>query len=126
VNPKNRRIALAALFATIVAAFTALGAVGFASGSISAAQAQYGDGKKVTLCHKGKNTITVSESARKAHLAHGDTVGKCQQAQTKNQGKQKGETKHDPNPATATSSQDSSSAPDSHGNGNGKGKGKGK
>jgi hypothetical protein len=31
---------------------------------------------KVTLCHQGK-TITVSKSARKAHLAHGDTQGRC-------------------------------------------------
>lgn len=123
MNQKNRRIALAALFATIVAAFTALGGVGFASGSISAAQAQYGDGKKVTLCHKGKNTITVGESAKKAHLAHGDTLGKCQQGHTKNQGKPKDETKHAPNPATGTSTEDSPSS-ESHGNGKGKGKGK--
>lgn len=38
-------------------------------------------GGKVTLCHKpnGKNphTITVSESAVPAHLAHGDTLGAC-------------------------------------------------
>ncbi len=31
---------------------------------------------KVTICHKGK-TITVSESALKAHLNHGDTLGPC-------------------------------------------------
>ena len=31
---------------------------------------------KVTLCHQGK-TITVSKSAKKAHLAHGDTIGRC-------------------------------------------------
>ena len=29
---------------------------------------------KVTLCHKGKNTITVGAPAVKAHLAHGDDV----------------------------------------------------
>ena len=33
-------------------------------------------GKKVTICHWGK-TITVSKSAQKAHLAHGDTLGRC-------------------------------------------------
>ena len=33
---------------------------------------------KVTLCHKGKNTITVGEPAKEAHLRHGDTVGPCQ------------------------------------------------
>jgi hypothetical protein len=31
---------------------------------------------KVTICHKGQ-TIKVAASAVKAHLAHGDTVGKC-------------------------------------------------
>ncbi|MEZ5672953.1 MAG: FG-GAP-like repeat-containing protein, partial [Thiotrichaceae bacterium] len=33
--------------------------------------------KKVTICHKGKNTITISENALKAHKAHGDTEGEC-------------------------------------------------
>jgi hypothetical protein len=38
-----------------------------------------GGGKqKVTLCHKGKNTITVGEPAQAAHERHGDTVGPCQ------------------------------------------------
>jgi hypothetical protein len=32
--------------------------------------------KKVTICHKCK-TISVSENAVPAHLAHGDTKGKC-------------------------------------------------
>ena len=49
----------------------------------SAAQAQYGPaghqyGKtKVTLCHKGKKTITVGAPAVKAHLRHGDKLGRC-------------------------------------------------
>jgi hypothetical protein len=33
------------------------------------------DGEKVTICHKGKNTITIS--AWPAHMAHGDTEGAC-------------------------------------------------
>ena len=33
---------------------------------------------KVTLCHKGKNTITVGAAAVPAHLRHGDTLGPCQ------------------------------------------------
>jgi len=33
--------------------------------------------EKVTLCHKGKNTITVGVAAVKAHLRHGDTIGSC-------------------------------------------------
>jgi hypothetical protein len=37
-----------------------------------------GNGKeKVTICHKGKKTITVAKPALKAHLKHGDTVGPC-------------------------------------------------
>jgi hypothetical protein len=49
----------------------------------STAQYQYGPGgnqygkKKVTLCHKGKKTITVGAPAAKAHLRHGDTLGPC-------------------------------------------------
>ena len=36
-----------------------------------------GHNEKVTICHKGKNTITISENALTAHLNHGDTRGKC-------------------------------------------------
>jgi hypothetical protein len=32
---------------------------------------------KVTLCHKGKKTISVGASAVSAHLRHGDTLGAC-------------------------------------------------
>ena len=32
---------------------------------------------KVTLCHKGKKTISVGASAVPAHLRHGDTLGPC-------------------------------------------------
>jgi len=49
----------------------------------TAAQKQYGPaghqyGKtKVTLCHKGKKTITVGAPAARAHLRHGDKLGRC-------------------------------------------------
>jgi hypothetical protein len=33
--------------------------------------------RKVTICHKGRNTISVGEPAVPAHLAHGDTEGAC-------------------------------------------------
>jgi outer membrane biosynthesis protein TonB len=33
--------------------------------------------KKITICHKGKNTITISENAWPAHYAHGDYKGPC-------------------------------------------------
>ena len=37
-----------------------------------------GQGKsKVTICHEGKVTITISEAALSAHLKHGDRVGTC-------------------------------------------------
>ena len=40
------------------------------------------DGSKVAVCHKpnSKNphTIVISQSALKAHLGHGDTVGPCE------------------------------------------------
>ena len=32
---------------------------------------------KVTICHKGHVTITVSRNALDAHMAHGDTLGPC-------------------------------------------------
>jgi hypothetical protein len=35
------------------------------------------DGEKITICHKGKNTITISVDAWPAHMAHGDTEGAC-------------------------------------------------
>jgi hypothetical protein len=41
-------------------------------------------GHKVTICHcppgnpENRHTITVSESAVAAHLAHGDTLGPCE------------------------------------------------
>ncbi|QDI88895.1 hypothetical protein Nisw_04845 [Candidatus Nitrosopumilus sp. SW] len=36
-----------------------------------------GNNEKVTICHKGKNTITISTNALLAHLNHGDTKGNC-------------------------------------------------
>ena len=35
-------------------------------------------GEKITICHKGKNTLTISIEAWPAHEAHGDTKGACQ------------------------------------------------
>jgi hypothetical protein len=42
-------------------------------GQVSAAADQYG---KVTVCHRG-HEISVSQDALAAHLAQGDTIGKC-------------------------------------------------
>lgn len=38
---------------------------------------------KVTICHKGKNTITVAEPAAAAHYAHGDAPGACDASPSK-------------------------------------------
>jgi hypothetical protein len=76
------RIAAAvALVACMVMAFAALGGVGAAQTAVNAAQGQYG--KKVTLCHKGKKTITVGKAAVPAHLRHGDALGTCASVRAK-------------------------------------------
>jgi hypothetical protein len=41
------------------------------------------DNQKVTLCHKGQS-LEVPESAVKAHLNHGDTLGPCNITPSKN------------------------------------------
>jgi uncharacterized membrane protein YgcG len=98
---RRRRIAAAAAAAiATVVAFASLGGVGMAHGRINLAQYQYG--KKITICHKGKNTITISQAAWPAHQRHGDTQGACTNGHKKNNGKHKGETNHAPNPATDT------------------------
>jgi hypothetical protein len=79
-----RRAALG-VSAGLVAAFAVAG-FGPVAGAVSptgdaASAKQYAD--KVTICHRTgskKNpfrTITVSRNALKAHLKHGDTVGRC-------------------------------------------------
>ncbi len=89
MKPRQRRIGIAAA-ATVsaVAVFSAAGGVGMAGGVISlhqygpgAGQYQYGK-QKVTICHKGKHTIRISERAWPAHIRHGDpvTAGPCANA----------------------------------------------
>ena len=58
------------------------GTPGKPAAAATAAKKQYPSGKqygktKVTLCHKGKKTITVGAPAAKAHLRHGDKLGRC-------------------------------------------------
>lgn len=83
MNPKKTpRIAAAAvLVACMLVAVAALGGVGHAQSVITAAQGAYG--KKVTICHKGKKTISISKSAWPAHQRHGDTLGSCSSAAAK-------------------------------------------
>src|SRR5699024_9092120 len=79
---KTPRIAAAAaMVVCMLVAVAALGGVGHAQNVITAAQAAYG--KKVTICHKGKNTISISKSAWPAHQRHGDTLGTCAAAKAK-------------------------------------------
>ena len=83
---RNLRLALVVvLTAALVLSVAALAAVpskgkpgkpGKEKSTPSAAQYQYGK-TKVSLCHKGKKTITVGAPAVKAHLRHGDTLGRC-------------------------------------------------
>lgn len=47
------------------------------------------DAAKVTICHKRKNTLTISEAAVDAHLAHGDKLGACSK-KSSNKQKHKG------------------------------------
>jgi hypothetical protein len=90
---RNARVAVAsALVVVLVLAVAALAGASPGKGkpgkpgkqaAPSTAQYQYGSaghqyGKtKVTLCHKGKKTITVGAPAAKAHLRHGDKLGPC-------------------------------------------------
>lgn len=85
---KFPRIAAAvALAICTVVALSALGGVGFAQNGGNAGQYQYG--KKVTICHKGKNTITVGKAAVPAHLRHGDALGSCASVAAKKAAKAK-------------------------------------
>jgi hypothetical protein len=82
---RARGLRALAAAAVTVGAFAALALFGGLGGIVAppSASAQYEYGEKVTICHhtgSKKNpfvTITVSENALDAHLAHGDTIGPC-------------------------------------------------
>ena len=79
---KTPRIAAAAVMVVcMLVAVAALGGVGHAQNVITAAEGAYG--KKVTICHKGKKTISIGKSAWPAHQRHGDTPGTCASAAAK-------------------------------------------
>ena len=129
-NDAARAIQSRTVVATVVAivavvAFASLGGVGLAKSAIGLAQYQYG--KKATICHKGKRTITVSVKAVPAHLRHGDVLGTCAAAAAKaNKGKHNGESHHAANPATGSGATTTTTTTTSHGNSSGKGQGHGK
>ena len=81
VKPKKspRIAAAAAMVVCMLVAVAALGGVGYAQ--TSSAEKAYG--KKVTICHKGKKTISIAKAAWPAHQRHGDTLGTCASAAAK-------------------------------------------
>lgn len=74
-NRHGRIAASVAVAAVAVTAFASLGGVGLAQNAIGLHQYQYG--KKVTICHKGKKTVSISVRAWPAHKRHGDSIGLC-------------------------------------------------
>ncbi len=131
-NSRRSRV-VTTIIATVVAvaAFASFGGIGLAHGVINLAQYQYG--KKITICHKQKRTITVSVNAWPAHQRHGDTVGPCQaptaaaKKGSQPSGTQGGKDQGGKGKGQGSSgSSSSSNQPSGGSNGNGKGKGKSK
>jgi hypothetical protein len=79
-----RAVFAVALLASALAILAAFGVLGGNASAASSGEYEYGGGGgKVTICHHTGSkkhpteTITVSENALRAHLAHGDTLGPC-------------------------------------------------
>ena len=138
---RTRLVAGLGIVAVSLLIATAIAGVGFAGGSISAAQYQYG---KVTICHHTHSkkhptvTITVSQHAWPAHRRHGDTLGACApttSTKVHGNGKSHGSKDHSskshgskgskPNTGSSTNTSSSTTAPthghsgDDHGSSNG-------
>ncbi len=77
---RHKRVATAAFVSAAVVLFATLGGAGLAQTARAPAQGlvtQNQSGGKVEICHKGRNTISVSVNAVPAHLGHGDTESVC-------------------------------------------------
>jgi microcystin-dependent protein len=77
---KHRRVATAVSVSAAVVLFATLGGAGLAQTALEPARGlvtQNQGGEKVEICHKGKNTISISVNALPAHLRHGDTESEC-------------------------------------------------
>lgn len=56
------------------------GCTGMATKTINIGAYDQVNGAKVTICHKGKNSLHIDAHAVAAHLAHGDVLGSCSNA----------------------------------------------
>lgn len=130
---RSRRIAsTVAVAAAAITAFASLGGVGLAQSAIGLAQYQYG--KKVTVCHKGKKTVSISVRAWPAHKRHGDIEGACVGTAEKNHPEQaknaehatlNGAKEHGKARGASQGATSSGRSDDDSGHGKGKGKSKG-
>ena len=70
----NRNISILSVMVMMTVTMMLTATVAFATPN------EGGNGQaKVTLCHKGMNTITVGAPAQAAHERHGDTLGGCEE-----------------------------------------------
>ncbi len=125
---RTRVVAGTSVIAIALAAGGVLVGVGFAKGSVTAAQSQYG---KVAICHRTPSkkhpfvTITISPSAVPAHLRHGDVAGACTTTTTSTT-TTTGSTTTTTTAAPTASGPGKSGLPHGNGNGNGNANGHGK
>lgn len=91
-----RTLRVIAGIACLALAAVALAGVAVAGlGPSAAAQYQYPPaeeqyGKKALVCHKGKKTLRIGKAALRAHLRHGDRVGRCTSPHRKHAAKHRG------------------------------------
>lgn len=83
---RGKAAAVAAVSAALLIPLATFGGPALARSGAALAEYQYGSGKtqyRVVICHitgskkKSAHTITVSSSAVRAHLRHGDHLGAC-------------------------------------------------